>query len=47
MKRPDLWLWRLAYIAEDARERNAQQRRYLRSAAWCLVLALLALVGAA
>jgi hypothetical protein len=40
-------LWLLAYEAEAARELNAQRRRYLRSAGWCVVLALLAVVGAA
>ena len=40
-------LWLAAYTAEAARERDAQQRRYMRSAAWCVVLALLAAVGAA
>ena len=40
-------LWLAGYSAEEARERNAQQRRYVRSAAWCLVLAVLAAVGAA
>ena len=40
-------LWIAAYTAEEARERNAQQRSYMRSAAWCVVLALLAAVGAA
>jgi hypothetical protein len=40
-------LWLACYSAEEARERNAQQRRYLRSAAWCFVLTLLAAVGAA
>ena len=39
-------LWAAAYVAEESRERNALQRRYVRSAAWCLVLALLAGVGA-
>jgi hypothetical protein len=37
-------LWLAAYTAEAARERNAQRRRYVRSAAWCFVLALLAIV---
>jgi hypothetical protein len=39
--------WVLAYEAEVARELNAQRRRYLRSAGWCVVLALLAMMGAA
>jgi len=34
-------LWLAAYTAEMARERNAQQLNYMRSAAWCVVLALL------
>jgi hypothetical protein len=38
-------LWVTAYVAEEARERNAYQRRYVRSAAWSLLLALLALTG--
>ena len=40
-------LWLAAYRAEEARERSAQQRRYLRSAAWSVVLALLGVVGQA
>ena len=40
-------LWTVAYTAEGARERNAQQRRYVRSAAWCFVLALLGAMGQA
>lgn len=40
-------LWTAAYTAEESRERNAQERRYMRSAAWCVVLALLKAVGQA
>lgn len=40
-------LWAAAYVAEESRERNAAQRRYVRSATCCLELALFALVGAA
>jgi hypothetical protein len=40
-------LWLAAYTAEAARERNAQRRRYMRSAAWSVVLALLSVVGEA
>ena len=40
-------LWLVAYRAEEARERSAQQRRYLQSAAWSVVLALLGVVGQA
>lgn len=40
-------LWLVACTAEEARARNAQQRKYMRSAAWCVVLALLGLMGEA